>query len=523
MSISEKEVMAAIPQRSHRFKPIEAVSVFGDKKQSNPDFNYWRSLGEPSILNQIGAVWDVSFQSCQPHHYAVTASTRVKIYNSVSGDEVGSLNCFKDTAYSANFRADGQLLVAGNADAQVRLFKSTGKHPLKIFKGHKGPVRITNFCEDSTKVFSGSDDQTVRCWEIATEECINQFNFHTDNVRCGTTIPHVASSIITGSYDHTVRMFDMRSNTNTMTIDHGDVVESVLAFPSKSILLSAGGTSLKVWDMLQGGRLLANISNHHKSITCMCLSHDYTRLLTGSLDGHVKIYDVGSYQAVHDIKYPAPILSMALSPDEDRHLVVGMTNNTISVRERKSAASRGGVGMEDKNMSNRRRRQSLFNRGREFTANPDDIVIKHNENEALRRYDHYLRKFEHGQALNTALSSFVRTKTPEITVAVLEELNRREVLASALVGKSDQKLIELIKFLARNITKPYFETTLIEVACTLIDTYAPVCRELSEAVRRHFAQLRCVVKREGQSKLEMNRLIGCVEIIDSNSRMQHSK
>ena len=40
-----------------------------------------------------------------------------------------------------------------------------------------------------------------------------------------------------------------------------------------------------MWDMLQGGRLLANVSNHHKAITCMNFNHDYTRVLSGSLDG----------------------------------------------------------------------------------------------------------------------------------------------------------------------------------------------------------------------------------------------
>ena len=43
-----------------------------------------------------------------------------------------------------------------------------------------------------------------------------------------------------GSYDHTVRMFDTRTNTASIVVNHGCPVESVLAFPSGSILLSAG-------------------------------------------------------------------------------------------------------------------------------------------------------------------------------------------------------------------------------------------------------------------------------------------
>lgn len=45
-----------------------------------------------------------------------------------------------------------------------------------------------------------------------------------------------------------------------------------------------GGSTIKVWDALAGGKLLASVSNHHKTVTCMCFCSDYKRLLSGSLD-----------------------------------------------------------------------------------------------------------------------------------------------------------------------------------------------------------------------------------------------
>ena len=49
-------------------------------------------------------------------------------------------------------------------------------------------------------------------------------------------------------------------------------------------LFYAGGNTIKVWDILQGGKHLATVSHHHKTITCMCFNHDCTRLMSGSLD-----------------------------------------------------------------------------------------------------------------------------------------------------------------------------------------------------------------------------------------------
>jgi U3 small nucleolar RNA-associated protein 15 len=94
---------------------------------------------------------------------------------------------------------------------------------------------------------------------------------------------------------------------------HGHPVEAVLFFPNSSVAISAGGNEMIVWDLLSGGRKLHTVSNHQKTITCLAHDTAYTRILTGSLDHHVKVYDVGNYNVMHSIKYTNPILSLALS------------------------------------------------------------------------------------------------------------------------------------------------------------------------------------------------------------------
>ena len=62
------------------------------------------------------------------------------------------------------------------------------------------------------------------------------------------------------------------------------------------LAVTAGGTSLCVWDMMTGGRLLQRLSQHQKTVTCVVLSPmagpdsaAAPRMLSGSLDGHVKV------------------------------------------------------------------------------------------------------------------------------------------------------------------------------------------------------------------------------------------
>lgn len=68
------------------------------------------------------------------------------------------------------------------------------------------------------------------------------------------------------------------------------------AAPAGSLVVTAGGNQLCVWDMVGGGRLLRKLSNFQKTVTCVRLSPmagpdsmAAPRLLAGSLDGHVKV------------------------------------------------------------------------------------------------------------------------------------------------------------------------------------------------------------------------------------------
>ena len=63
-----------------------------------------------------------------------------------------------------------------------------------------------------------------------------------------------------------------------------------------AMLATAGGTEVRVWDVLGSGRLVARLTNFQKTVTCICLSpvagpdsEASARLLAGSLDGHVRV------------------------------------------------------------------------------------------------------------------------------------------------------------------------------------------------------------------------------------------
>ena len=95
---------------------------------------------------------------------------------------------------------------------------------------------------------------------------------------------------MSGSYDHTVKLWDKRQPDKfTTNFDHGCPVESICLLPNGSLLASAGGHEIRIWDLL-AGKLLTAISPHNKTITSLGIASNGTRLVSASLDRQVLKY-----------------------------------------------------------------------------------------------------------------------------------------------------------------------------------------------------------------------------------------
>lgn len=151
---------------------------------------------------------------------------------------------------------------------------------------------------------------------MPSQSVIHTFTSHIDYVRSGLISSSNPSLILTGSYDATLRLFDARTGECEMSMGggaHAAPVEDVLMFPSGTTALSAAGPILRAWDLVAGGRCVRAMSNHQKTVTCLAFDGRAGRLLTGGLDQMVKVYDVSTYKVVHTMRYPAPVLCLAIS------------------------------------------------------------------------------------------------------------------------------------------------------------------------------------------------------------------
>ncbi|KAG2498088.1 hypothetical protein HYH03_003846 [Edaphochlamys debaryana] len=456
---------------------------------------YWRRFKAPVIAKQFGAVSHIDFCQQYPYNLAITASTRVIIYNGLAPAVVGrTISRFKDIAYSGCFRSDGRLVCAGGQDGIVQVFDANSRSVLRQFKAHKRPTRVARWGADRLHVLSGSDDVTVRWWDVTSGSQVLRLDGHSDYVRAAAASPASPDTWATGGYDHTVRLWDVRTGGAVTCLDHGAPVEDVAFFPAGSLAVSAGGNYLCVWDLVGGGRLLKRLSNFQKTVTCVRLSPlagpdsaAAPRMLAGSLDGHVKVFELDSFRVTHATKYPSPVMSLGISPD-CRLLAVGMADSTLSVRKHDRPKQPQGAAAQGLPEPKRKWQPRLtaanyryYIRGQSTKAAATDFRVRRQRQAKLRPYDKMLRQFRYRDALDAALA----VRQPEVVASVLEELAARGGLGPALGGRDAPSLLPLVKHLTKHVTEPRYTRLLAAVGHRLLDAYAPVvgaCAEVDAAL-----------------------------------------
>lgn len=139
-----------------------------------------------------------------------------------------------------------------------------------------------------------------------------------------------------------------------------------------------------------------------------------------------------------------------------------MVDGLISVKRREEDA---------KDVVKPKRKVSYRHAGENLHVRSVDVVMQQEVKEIMSKHDACLRKFQYSKALDCVMMNYVVNKTPHVTVALTQELIRREGLRRALAGRDGKSLVNIIKFLNKYIGSIRFGRVLLHVANVLLGRF----------------------------------------------------
>lgn len=198
--------------------------------------------------------------------------------------------------WSIAFSPDSQMIVSGSEDCTLKIWDVATAACLKTWTGHDRWIKTVACSADGAWIASGDFNGVIKVWQAATGICCHTWQAHQSTVTAVAFCPvdaaagRSANLLASSSYDQTVRFWDIDRGIGLKTWQaHSNRIWCIAFSPDGQFLASGGEDhATRLWDV-QTGYACKTWKGHTNGILALALL-DQTILATGHEDQTVKLW-----------------------------------------------------------------------------------------------------------------------------------------------------------------------------------------------------------------------------------------
>jgi WD40 repeat protein len=173
---------------------------------------------------------------------------------------------------------------SGSEDRSIKIWNILTNDCLQTFMNDTGIVTSLVVLSDEL-IASGSDDKNIKIWNLPKGECEMTLSGHTRGIR--TLLRLQDGRIVSGSYEKSLRIWNYASSTSEMIIPSDACTLCQLS--DGRLVDSNGSSSVNVWNLDHGGVEEVSLFGSIREIRCATQLKD-GRLAFGTSNGVLRIW-----------------------------------------------------------------------------------------------------------------------------------------------------------------------------------------------------------------------------------------
>ena len=143
---------------------------------------------------------------------------------------------------------DENVIACGNNDGTIALFNPRNRQVTATWSGHQpGEIKSLAFTPDDSKLVTGSDDGTVRVWDLKTGKKADPFETEGAGI-VSVAVTSDGRYIIAGSQDHKIVRFDLHTGKNEVLVHAEMPVTGRLSLSPDNQWVLSGASDDRAWD-----------------------------------------------------------------------------------------------------------------------------------------------------------------------------------------------------------------------------------------------------------------------------------
>lgn len=264
-------------------------TTYSDSKS----YRRWLVIGGAALLVAgigVYAIW----QSQQPsvlsdsnaHSSAITPGQieKISIEQTLSGHS-GLINALVATP-------DRQTLISGSEDTTIRIWDLATGEQRQILRGHTGPIQALDASTTSRFLASGSADSTIKLWNSQTGQELRTLRGHTSFINDVKFSPD-GQTLVSASADKTIKLWHVETGSEILTFTgHKSFVNDLAISPDGQTLVSGSADNMVIIWQISTGNILHTLTGHTGPVNAVAISPDGQTVFSASADKTIKVWNL---------------------------------------------------------------------------------------------------------------------------------------------------------------------------------------------------------------------------------------